>query len=217
VAALLAVCVFWNAGVVAAVGRSLLPTDRTVAFPEVVRAWGEAVSSVAGSPPTWPASWLFAWREGRPPAQYDLLVGRYLFYRQNNMGGRVVVGRGDDAALLGEGWGEAREVDDRRVRPISGPVRLLAPLDEPEDLRIVVRARPVEATIALHVNGRPAGSLRLAALSPSAAGAVDVPASFWRRDLNDVMFVPSREVLVEVVDFERPGTPGPVHQARPSR
>jgi hypothetical protein len=213
-AACLAV-VFWNVGVVAAVGRGVVPTDRTVAFPEVVRGWAQTVADTAGSPPTWPASWLFAWREGRPPAQYDLLVGRYLFYRQNNMGGRVAVGRPIDAALLAEGWGEPRSVDDRPVRSLAGPARLFAPLDVPEDLRLVVRARPVEATIAVQVNGRPAGTLRVAPDADGSSGALEVPAVLWHVDLNHVVLVPSTELFVEYVDFERPGASGPVHQARP--
>lgn len=215
VAAVALALLLWNVGVVAAVARGLVDTDRTVAFPEVVRAWGQTVADAAGSPPTWPASWLFAWREGRPPAQYDLLVGRYLFYRQNNMGGRVAVARAEDAALVAEGWSAPHEVEDRPVRSITGPARLFAPLDGPEDLRIVVRARPVDATIAVHVNGQPAGSLRLATDASGSAGALDVPAAFWRPDLNDVLLVPSAEMQVEHVDFERLGAPGPVHQARP--
>jgi hypothetical protein len=42
-----------------------------------VGATAELFAEHAGSPNTWPASWLFALRHGRSPAHYDTLVGRY--------------------------------------------------------------------------------------------------------------------------------------------
>jgi len=67
-------------------------------------------------------------------------VGRYLFYRQNNLGGHIDVGSGD-GALLGEGWGDRREVDGRACRRPQGAARALAPLDVPEDLDLTLAAR----------------------------------------------------------------------------
>ena len=93
----------------AARGRSVPRVD-TVRLPDARGAvgadpWPDAV----GSPPTWPASWLFAWRQGRSPGQYDRLVGRYLFYRQNNLRGHVELGAAGRGLMLGEGWGPVGE------------------------------------------------------------------------------------------------------------
>ena len=68
-------------------------------FGDLVGRSAQLVSRTVGSPGTWPASWLFALREHRPPDQYDVLVGRYLFYRQNNLGGRLAVGSGATTAI----------------------------------------------------------------------------------------------------------------------
>ena len=71
------------------------------------------------SPATTPSSWAatrarpwpgpptsaFAQRHDLPAARYDLMVGKYLFYRQNNLGGLVKVGDGRaDPALFAGDW-----------------------------------------------------------------------------------------------------------------
>ena len=92
-----------------------------VALLEGVRAEAGArrVTKAVGSPPTWPASWVFAWRHRLPLEQYDLLVGRYLFYRQNNLQGRIDLGAPGDEAMLGEGWGARAVVEG--VAPVRTP------------------------------------------------------------------------------------------------
>jgi hypothetical protein len=163
-------------------------------------------ADVAGSPPTWPASWVFAWRQDRPARQYDVAVGRYLFYRQNNLGGRIDVGSGD-GALLGEGWGDRREVDGRACRRPLGAARALAPLDAPEDLDLTLAAGvdgPSE--VGIRVNGREAGTLALG--SSGTSGGLRLPASLWHRELNDLVLVPrAGSVCVEAFLLVRAGAP----------
>jgi hypothetical protein len=193
----------WNLTLVGQVRRGLVPRDDTVAFPDLVGNGAHVFAQLLGSPTTWPASWLFAWRTGRPPAQYDLLVGRYLFYRQNNLGGHVEVGAAGDDALLGDGWGmiEAREgVACRRVR---GRARLFAPLDVPEDLEIRFRLLAAEpASVGIRVNGREAG--RLSAGPEWGVGQLRVAAPFWKRELNEVTLEADVDVWADSVDFARP-------------
>ena len=57
----------------------------------------------------WPANWIFSLRHGLPADRYDLMVGKYLFFMQNNLGGVIDVGAepGLDEALLGRGLGRA--------------------------------------------------------------------------------------------------------------
>jgi hypothetical protein len=177
-------------------------------------AWADAVGSgsrwlacAAGSPPTWPASWIFAWRHRLPAEQYDRLVGRYLFYRQNNLQGRVAGGGAGDDALLGEGWGAPAEREGADARPLLGPARVLAPLDVPEDIGIVVRAASDRATgVRVLVNGRETGAFTAA---PGWTDhQVSAPAALWRRDLNDVVLAPDATgVWVDAVDFVRAGAP----------
>ncbi len=216
VAAVAAVLVTGNAATLGAVARGALPTDRPVAFPSVVGESARVMADAVGSPTTWPASWVFAWRERRPPGQYDRLVGKYLFYRQNNLGGEIRVGAPEDEALLGEGWGDTVERDGVKGRLLGGRARLFAPLDVPEDLRVALRARPegATATVSVAVNGRPIGRVALAGADASSPGLA-APASLWRREINEVTLdAEGAPVWVAAVDFVRPGAAGTPRGAR---
>jgi hypothetical protein len=179
-------------------GRTAAP----VAWPDVAGAGAQWVSDGAGSPPSWPASWLFAARHRLPPGQYDRLVGRYLFYRQNNLQGRVPLA---DDALLGEGWGPPAERDGREARAIvGGRARVLAPLDVPEDIALDVHAAAdPPAPVAVIVNGA-----RVATFTAGpgwTAHRVTAGRGAWRRDLNDVVLESAAPVLVSGLEFTRAG------------
>lgn len=194
-----------NAGQMEAVRRGLVPRDDTVAWSRLVGASAHVIADGVGWPTTWPASWVFAIRERRPPGQYDVLVGRYLFYRQNNLGGHVEVGSSGDDAMLGEGWGRATVYRNAPSRPIRGDARLFAPLDVPEPLEIRIRAvAAAGAELVVRVNGRDAGRVWVGPEWSSAS--VLTPASLWHRELNDVVLSGQGEVFVDAVDFVRIGT-----------
>jgi hypothetical protein len=197
----------WNAALAARADRGDLPRADTIAFAEVAGGVARTVSDAVGSPPTWPASWWFAWRHGRPASQYDLLVGRYLFYRQGNLGGRIGLGAQEDDVMLGEGWGERTEEAGVPARALERPARLFAPLDAAEDLDLVWQVRAdALATIAVAVNGRTAG--RLAADRAWSERRLRVPAAYWRRELNDVVLDPDGgRALVASVQFLRVAAP----------
>lgn len=198
--------VVWNAGLAEQVRRGLASRETGAAFPRLAGGTTRLVADGVGSPSTWPASWIFAIAEGRPPSQYDPLVGRYLFYRQNNLEGLVELGAPGDDALLGEGWDGVEEVGAVKGRRTNGPARVFAPLDVPEDLRIVVTAEaPREGVeVRVSVNGREAG--RFAAGPALADHVVAVPAAWWRRELNSVRLdAGSLRVFVDRVRFLRSG------------
>ena len=206
VAGLVLPAVLWNGLLLEDLRTGRLPKADTVAFPRLVGNASTRLAESVGSPRTWPASWLFAWREGRPPAQYDRLVGRYLFYRQNNLGGHVEIGAPGDEVMLGEGWGPREEDGPVGARRLQGAARLFAPLDVPETLELAVRGAGVGAPveIAVRVNGREAGRLPLQ--TTWSAPALVVPQDYWRRELNDVVLVPlGGPVRVDAVDFARYG------------
>jgi hypothetical protein len=178
--------------------------DDTVAFPALVATGAQVFSDVLGFPTTWPASWIFAWRHGLPPSQYDRLVGRYLFYRQNSLGGRIDLGGSDDEVMLGAGWARREVYDGVSARAVRGRARVLAPLDVPEDLELGVRAVAPEgaADVRVLVNGRDAG--RIPVLGRWTTPRLRVPRDFWRREINDVTLeVGDTNVLVDAVDFVR--------------
>ncbi len=194
----------WNLALAAQTERGLIPRDDTVAFAQLAENGWRVAAERAGSPPTWPASWLFAQRHARPAGHYDLLVGRYLFYRQNNLGGGIDLGAPGDEALLGEGFTRAEARGGVTWRRVRASARLFAPLDLPEPLEVRVRAQAVGAPceVRLTVNGRLAG--RFVAAAAWAEARVSAPAALWRRDLNDVRLeVDGGELRVDRVSFVR--------------
>ena len=193
----------WNLGVIAQVARGEAAAERAD-FPRLAGGVARVVAGAAGSPPTWPASWIFAWRQDRPARQYDVAVGRYLFYRQNNLGGRIDVAAGD-GALLAEGWGERQEIDGRACRTPKGAARVLAPLDLPEDLDLTLAARiDRPGDVGIRVNGQEAGTIAI--VSSGTSGPLRLLASLWHRELNDLVLVPhAGSVCVEAFELVRSG------------
>jgi hypothetical protein len=197
----------WNAGLWEQVRRGLAPREGPVAFPRLHGQTARLVAEAVGSPSTWPASGLFAWREGRPPSQYDPLVGRYLFYRQNNLEGLIEVGAPGDDAMLGEGWGQVEERLGTRGRRTNGAARVFAPLDVAEDLVVSVTASAPrdETEVRLTVNGRDAG--RFAAGRELREHSLPVGAGWWRRELNSVRLdAGALRLYVDRVRFARAGS-----------
>ena len=164
----------------------VVPATVAAAFVTINTGAVSAATAQLGSPRTWPASWLFAWQYDRPAAQYDRLVGRYLFYRQNNLKGRIDLGGPDDEVMIGEGWSGPTVRAGVRARGVAGSARMFAPLDVPEDLGVRVRtaARVEGVAVVVRVNGREAGRF----VAPSAWNEHEVyaPAALWRRELNEV-------------------------------
>lgn len=193
--ALLLPAALWSALLVG--GDERLPAD----FPQLVRVAWTRMAARVGSPQTWPASWLFAWRTGLSPAAFDLAVGRYLFFRQGHLAGRIEVGgTRDDGALVVAGFGPTRHVDGAAVRPVTSQARVLAPLDLPETLTVRVRVRgPAELSLA--VNGHDLGRVTVprGGWDEAAWRAV---AGLWRRDINDVVLeTHAGELLVDGFRF----------------
>jgi hypothetical protein len=201
--------VAWNALVSEQVRRGAIARDDTVAFPRVVGGSAQVLAESVGSPPTWPASWIFAARHGLSPERYDRLVGRYLFYRQNNLGGVIEMGALRAEALLAEGWGPVEEFGSLKVRRVQDRARLLAPLDVPEELELQLAAvRPGDATaVTVSVNGTLVG--RGVYSSTGYGPGWVVPASVWRRNLNEIVVASNAPILVERMTFLRSGDRAP--------
>jgi hypothetical protein len=192
--------VLWNLLFMEQYRRSQIPRDDTVAFWRVARNQASLVAGAVGSPLAWPANWIFAIRHRLPPDQYDLMVGKYLFYRQNNLGG--ILDLGDDRAdpLLGEGWGVRQACGSEPCREVRGRARIFAPLDVPETLDVTIRASG-EGTLGLTVNGDVVGALPL---SPELMELrVRVAEAHWRRELNEILL--DGQARVARLAFERPG------------
>ncbi|HEY6547635.1 MAG TPA: hypothetical protein VI589_07005, partial [Vicinamibacteria bacterium] len=185
--------------------RGLVPRDDTVDGPMLAGQAAQLVSDAVGFPTTWPASWVFAAETGLSPGRYDRLAGRYLFYRQNNLGGRIEVGDAE-GVMLGEGWTRPRlSTDGDAFRITRGAAQLFAPLDVAEDLEIAVRARADGETslVAVLVNGREAGRFAAEEGTPFTDHRLLVPRGFWRRELNRVSLAPDRPLQVAALAFRQ--------------
>ncbi|HET7292552.1 MAG TPA: glycosyltransferase family 39 protein [Vicinamibacteria bacterium] len=193
----------WNVSLAEALRRNWLPRDDTVAFSSLAGATAQVFSDAVGFPTTWPASWIFGLRHHRPPSQFDLLVGRYLFHMQNNLGGVLDVGAPGDEALLGEGFFGIESYAGRTARRMRGRARLFATLDHAEDLELAFAvAGPAPREVRVLVNGREAGRFQVEAAWSEAR--LRVPEAYWRREVNEVTLEASGEgVRLDRVTFER--------------
>jgi hypothetical protein len=195
--------VAWNLLLAEGVEKGLVARDDTVSFPDLVGTEGHLLADRLGSPNTWPASLVFASAEGRPPSQYDLLVGKYLFYRQNNLGGHIAIGSPGDEAFLGEGFGGREIRDGTPGRRVVSRARILVPTDSPEPLEVLLRAAADQQTpVRVSLNGHEVGSF---AAGPGWTEArLQTGAEDWRREINDlVLETGTEDLLLGPLDFER--------------
>ena len=203
--------VVWNVAASEAMRRGGLDPARGLAFSRIAGGATRVVSGALGFPTTWPASWIFALRYSLPPGRYDMMVGRYLFYRQNSLGARLELTAPAVEPFLDGAWGGAETVEGVVARCLGGRGRLFAPLDVPEDLelrfKVAAPTGPQEA--AVFVNGRIAGLL------PAGSGwsrsSLRTSSDFWRRELNEIVLAPTSEeqaLCVADVEFVRKSRKG---------
>jgi hypothetical protein len=196
--------VLWNGLFMEQYRRGVIPRDDTVSFPRVAENSADLLATAAGSPLAWPANWIFALRHRLPADRYDLMVGKYLFFMQNNMDGVVDVGAdpAQDQAVLADGWGVRVPCAEAVCRAVEGRARLLAGLAAPETLDVTARASG-SGQLRVFVNGTGVGEGTLA----EGLGDVTarVPAARWRSGLNDVVLEtsPGGTALVDKVLFLR--------------
>ncbi len=193
--------VVWNVLLMAQYRMNRLPLDETVSFARVAENAAAILQQTTGTPLAWPANWLFAAQHDLGAARYDLMVGKYLFYRQNNLGG--VLDLGDpraDPALVGPGWTAPRNCENVQCRSLATRGRLWAPLDVPERLRIGVRARG-RGSLSLAINGTGVGAFALG--ERLAEHALDVPKERFRREVNELTLWCDGSADVDRVVFAR--------------
>ena len=194
----------WNVALLEQVRRGLVNPGSVAPFARLAGNAATVVSAAVGFPTTWPASWLFAWQHGLSPGRYDVLVGRYLFYRQNSLGSRLDLDAPLVEPMLDDAWGPIETVDGARARCAFGRARVFVPLDVAEELEIRFRATsPAGKTdAAVFVNGRAAG--RFAAATAWSRAGLRVASVFWRRELNEVALESQGgSVCVASVEFVR--------------
>lgn len=198
------VLVLWNALFMEQYRRGAIPRDDTVSFARVAENSADLFATGLGSPVAWPANWLFSLRHHLPPDRYDRMVGKYLFFMQNNLAGVVDLGAdpATDEAVLGEGFGVRVPCGDAVCRAVEGRARLFGALHAPETLDLTVRAAGA-GRLRVDVNDVAVADHAL----PSDLGdlTVRVPAARWRSGLNEAALAVSAggHALVDRVVFRR--------------
>jgi hypothetical protein len=169
---LLGLLAIWNAALMGAAHDGAMRIGQPLPFD---RAWGaqaRVVHGWFGNPFTYPASLIFALRNGVSPGDYDLLSTNRFLSDPRQPYGRVDIGA-DDEWLLGGGWHTAEREGDVTFRWAASPATLRLPLDHAAPLRVQIRGHAFgypgapPQTLTVHVNGSPSAA--------GSCGAVAVP------------------------------------------
>ena len=179
VTALLALIAVWNVALMGAAQSGAVRIGETLSFDRAWASQARVVHGWFGNPFTYPASLVFALRNGVSPGDYDLLSTNRFLADPLQPYGRVDVGstddRGGDEWLLGDGWHAPEKDGAATFRWAASPATLRIPLDHAATLRVQVRlhafaypgAPPQTLTLArrtgrLQAAARAAGHARLA-------------------------------------------------------
>jgi hypothetical protein len=137
--AALTVLAVWNLGLIGASQEGALRIGEAVAFDRAWAEQGRVVHGWFGNPFTYPASLVYALRNGVSPGDYDLLSTNRFLADPLQPYGRLDVGAdgppGDDW-LLGEGWHAPERDGAATFRWAASPASLRIPLDHAAPLRI---------------------------------------------------------------------------------
>jgi len=205
-AALIVGAIAWNGWTARAVAQGQAPAGVPLDFRSRAFSASRALARQVGFPATWPASWIFAWRHGVTPEVFDLASGKYLFFRQNNLGGIVDLGADEDAASVIDGFSHPMREGAITFRRTDGG-RLIVSLDLPVALTATFEARtPASANsqtavLRVLVNGVAADPMEVT--TAWTAARIELPRRLWRRGANVISLSPSGAIDIDRVVFER--------------
>ncbi len=196
----------WNLTFVRARQRQEARGEAPLSLAARTFASARALSNDVGFPATWPASWIFAARYDTSPGAFDLAAGKYLFYRQNNLGGVADLGAEGDEALILNGFSSPKQDGPITYRGIEADARLIVSLDLPETLGVSLRTRAADHTSATSVefavNGNAIGSIQ--AEPDWGEARLVAPQASWKRGPNIVTLRARSAVHIDLVTFEEP-------------
>ena len=129
-----------------------------VSFGEAGRTQARVVHGWFGNPFTYPASLVFALRNGLPIGSYDLLAATAFSAIASRPYGRVDIGSGDELCSATAGTEPERD-GSITFRWVASPATLLVPLDHAASLAVQVRAQAFNypgaspQSLSVYVNG----------------------------------------------------------------
>ena len=189
--AALAVLAVWNLGLIGASQEGTLRIGEAVAFDRAWAAQGRVVHGWFGNPFTYPASLLYALRNGVSPGDYDLLSTNRFLADPLQPYGRIDVGADgplSDDWLLGEGWHAPERDGAVTFRWADSSATLRIPLDHAAPLRVQVRLHAFAypnappQTLTVVANGHPCPSVAVPGDWQTLECTLD--AASWRSGVN---------------------------------
>lgn len=185
-----AALVAWNVTLMNVAHEGGVRIGETASYGDTMAAQSRTFHRWFGNPFTYPASLIFAWRNGVAPGRYDLLSANRFLGDPLRPYGRVDVGA-DDEWVLGEGWHGREQEGTTTFRWASRDASILIPLDHAVTLRVQIRMQPLNYAgapgqqLTLIVNGRAQPALTLAPGWNVAEMAVEDEQ--WRAGVNRVV------------------------------
>ena len=158
VTAAAAMIALWNVTLMKVAQDGHVRIGEPVSFGDAGAHQARAFHGWFGHPFTYPASLVFAARNGLPIGSYDLLAANRFLGDPTRPYGRVDIGAGDEL-LLGDGWHGPERDGAITFRWVSTPATLLVPLDHAASLTVQVRAKAFNypgaspQSLSAYVNG----------------------------------------------------------------
>jgi hypothetical protein len=176
--ALLTLMAVWNGALMGAAQSGAINIGETLSFDRAWAAQTRVVHGWFGNPFTYPASLVFALRNGVSPGDYDRLSTDRFLSDPLQPYGRVDVGNTDpsraDEWLIGDGWHAPEKDGAATFRWAGSPATLRIPLDHAAPLRVQVRvhafaypgAPPQTLTLSANGSANPRGTCQPLPVTP---------------------------------------------------
>jgi hypothetical protein len=160
--------IVWNLTFMRSAGGDSASSREAVSFRDIGAAQARVLHGWIGHPFSYPASLIFALRNGLPPGSYDVLNAARFLGDPARPYGRIDIGVSDEVFIAG-GWETPEREADITFRRIRHAAVVLVPLDSGAALDVQVRARadadPSQGRpqMTIDVNGQRFGSAEVTA------------------------------------------------------
>jgi hypothetical protein len=158
--------VIWNLTLMSAANDGVFRIGTTVSYGDTFAAQGRVFHRWFGNPFSYPASLLFALRNGVAPASYDLLRTNRFLSDPLRPYGRIDIGTDDEWVLEG-GWHGTEHDGPTTFRWAATPAAVMIPLDRAAALTVQLRLHsfgfpnaPAQM-LRLNVNGHTFGPVEV--------------------------------------------------------
>lgn len=179
----------WNLALMGAAQSGAIRIGETTPFDRAWSAQAHVLHRWTGNPFSFPASMIFALRNGTSPGDYDVLGTNRFLADPLQPYGRVDIGA-DDEWAIGAGWHAPERDDTVTYRWASTPAVLRISLDRAAPLRVEARVHAFAypgappQTMAISANGHACNPVGISGEWQTEACVLD--RSAWRSGINEL-------------------------------